>query len=199
MLKIMGSLHKKCVVVGDGNVGKTCLMKTFVDNAFPETYIPTVYDNYTAMMKFEDRVVNLGLWDTAGQADYDRLRPLSYPQTDVFLICFSLNNSDTYEHVKVKWFPEVHHHCPSVPIVLVGTKSDLRDNNNPVSQTTPINPNRNSIVSTDQGQQLKKLIGARYYIECSSRTQLGIKEVFDAALKAVFEPPPKKQRNCPIL
>lgn len=64
--------------------------------------------------------VSLGLWDTAGQEDYDRLRPLSYPQTDVFLICFSVASPSSFENVTSKWYPEIKHHCPDAPIILVG-------------------------------------------------------------------------------
>merc|ERR1712146_108955 len=75
----------------------------------------------------DGKAVNLGLWDTAGQEYYDRLRPLSYPQTDVFLIAFSIISPSSFENVKSKWHPEIKHHCPDAPIILVGTKSDLRN------------------------------------------------------------------------
>ena len=51
--------------------------------------------------------VELALWDTAGQEDYDRLRPLSYPDTDVILMCFAIDNPDSLENIPEKWTPEV--------------------------------------------------------------------------------------------
>jgi Ras-related C3 botulinum toxin substrate 1 len=86
-----------------------------------------VFDNYSANVMVDGKTISLGLWDTAGQEDYDRLRPLSYPQTDVFLICFSLVSPPSYENVRTKWHPEISHHAPSTSTVLVGTKLDLRE------------------------------------------------------------------------
>jgi Ras-related C3 botulinum toxin substrate 1 len=83
--------------------------------------------------------VSLGLWDTAGQAEYDRLRPLSYPQTDIFLICFSLIDPTSLENVHTNWYPEVHHHCPNTPIILIGTKSDLRDDKETLDKLHKLN------------------------------------------------------------
>ncbi|KAK9418696.1 hypothetical protein SUNI508_07716 [Seiridium unicorne] len=117
----------KCVVVGDGAVGKTCLLISYTTNKFPSEYVPTVFDNYAVTVMIGDEPYTLGLFDTAGQEDYDRLRPLSYPQTDVFLVCFSVTSPASFENVREKWFPEVHHHCPGVPCLIVGTQTDLRD------------------------------------------------------------------------
>ena len=71
-------------------------------------------------------IVSVGLWDTAGQEDYDRLRPLSYASAHVFLACFSLTHKATLENVESKWIPELKHYGKKAPIILVGNKKDLR-------------------------------------------------------------------------
>jgi len=187
----------KCVVVGDGAVGKTCLLISYTTNAFPGEYIPTVFDNYSANVMVDGKPINLGLWDTAGQEDYDRLRPLSYPQTDVFLVCFSVISNSSFENVKTKWVPEIQHHAPNVPILLVGTKSDLRKDDNTIKQ---LNSRQQSMVTIESAQRMAKEIGAVNFLECSALTQEGLKQVFDEAIRAAMSKPNKpKGKKCNLL
>uniref|UniRef100_A0A668UT57 Ras homolog family member B n=1 Tax=Oreochromis aureus TaxID=47969 RepID=A0A668UT57_OREAU len=126
----MADIRKKLVVVGDGACGKTCLLIVFSKDEFPEVYVPTVFETYVADIEVDNKQVQLALWDTAGQEDYDRLRPLSYPDTDVILMCFSVDSPDSLENIPEKWVPEVKHFCPNVPIILVANKKDLRNDEN---------------------------------------------------------------------
>jgi len=187
----------KCVVVGDGAVGKTCLLISYTTNKFPSEYVPTVFDNYAVTVMIGSEPYTLGLFDTAGQEDYDRLRPLSYPQTDVFLVCFSVVSPASFENVKEKWFPEVRHHCPGVPCLIIGTQSDLRDDTATIEKLAK---NKQRPVTTEMGERLAKESGAVKYLECSALTQRGLKNVFDEAIVAALEPPPTKQKKkCLIL
>ena len=115
----------KCVTIGDGSVGKTCMLISYTTNSFPGEYIPTVFDNYSANLVVDGEAVTLVLWDTPGQLDYDKLRPLSYPGTDVVIICFSVDDRSTLNNVLEKWYPEIKSYCPSVPIILVATNSGV--------------------------------------------------------------------------
>mmetsp|Transcript_2857 Transcript_2857/g.3336 ORF Transcript_2857/g.3336 Transcript_2857/m.3336 type:complete len:192 (+) Transcript_2857:30-605(+) len=187
----------KCVVVGDGAVGKTCLLISYTTNAFPGEYIPTVFDNYSANVMVDGKPVNLGLWDTAGQEDYDRLRPLSYPQTDVFLIAYSIISPSSFDNVKSKWYPEIQHHCPGVPIILVGTKSDLRNDQGTVAQ---LQSKGLAMITSSQADERVREIQAVQHMECSALTQEGLKAVFDEAIRAALNKPvAKKKKGCVVL
>ncbi|CAL1703860.1 unnamed protein product [Somion occarium] len=153
-------LKKKLVVVGDGGCGKTCLLIVYAENRFPEAYIPTVFENYVTLVQFEGRLVELALWDTAGQEEYDRLRPLSYPESDVILIVFSID-------------------FPGTPLILVGTKTDLRRD----EQTRRmLSAQGQTTVTAERGAAVAREIGAKY-IECSAKTGDGVQDVFGLALR----------------
>jgi Ras-related C3 botulinum toxin substrate 1 len=166
----------KSVVCGDGAVGKTALLISYTTNKFPHEYIPTVFDNYTANIMVDGKPVNLQLWDTAGQEDFDRLRPLSYQLTDIFLLCFSITTPASFENVKSKWHAEISRHAPGTPFILVGTKLDTRTDGSIIEQLAA---KRQAPITKARGESLCAELKGLKYVECSSLTQEGLKQVFD--------------------
>merc|ERR1712232_295735 len=179
---LSGATRIKLVVVGDGAVGKTSLLISYATKKFPTDYVPTVFENYTAQMKRGKQNILLHLWDTAGQEDYDRLRPLSYPGADVVLLCFSLVTKASYHAIKEKWSPEVKHYVPNVPHIPVGTKVDLRDSEMADPHTTKFEP-----ISKEEGEQMAQQIKAAAYVEVSSKTRKGLDFVFETADNCALE------------
>ncbi|KII75019.1 Transforming protein RhoA [Thelohanellus kitauei] len=193
----MSAIRKKLVIVGDGACGKTCLLIVFSKDQFPEVYVPTVFENYVADIQIDDKQVELALWDTAGQEDYDRLRPLSYPDTDVVLVCYSIDSPDSLENVAEKWVPEVKHFCPNVPIILVGNKKDLRND----EETRKILAKaKQEPLTRVQGADMANRIGAFGHLECSARSKENVTEVFELATRAALSTKKKKSKSaCHIL
>merc|ERR1712137_1125564 len=187
----------KVVIVGDGAVGKACLFITYTTGDFPKEYVPTVFDNYTHKTTYKDEPFLLHMWDTAGQEDYDRLRPLSYPGTDVVILCFSLVNESTYEAVRLKWNPEINHYLDGIPKILVGTKLDMRE-----QKITDGALTKYEEITTEEGEDLAEEIGAFAYIETSPLTGKNMGEVFQKVMEAAManreeeeEAPKKKSRK----
>ncbi|XP_045225321.2 rho-related GTP-binding protein RhoQ isoform X4 [Macaca fascicularis] len=87
------------------------------------------------------------------EEDYDRLRPLSYPMTDVFLICFSVVNPASFQNVKEEWVPELKEYAPNVPFLLIGTQIDLRDDPKTLAR---LNDMKEKPICGEQGQKLAK-------------------------------------------
>jgi len=192
----MSAIRKKLVIVGDGACGKTCLLIVFSKDQFPDVYVPTVFENYVADIEVDGKQVELALWDTAGQEDYDRLRPLSYPDTDVILMCFSIDSPDSLENIPEKWTPEIRHFCPDVPIILVGNKKDIRGDDAAVNEMRKLNQQP---VDFPAGQKMAEQIGACAYLECSAKTKEGVREVFEHATRAALTTKNKPSRRCEIL
>ncbi|KAH3700828.1 hypothetical protein DPMN_075808 [Dreissena polymorpha] len=184
----MAAIRKKLVIVGDGACGKTSLLIVFSKDQFPQNYVPTVFENYVADIEVDGKKVELLLCDSAGQEDYDRLRPLSYLDTDVILVCFSIASPDSLENIPVKWKPEVKHFCPNVPIILVGNKKDTRNDEN-IKEP----------VRTDEGRSMSEKINAFSYLECSAQTKEGVREVFETATRAALQVKQKKGWGCQLL
>lgn len=179
--------HIKCVLLGDHSCDKTALLVSYTTNTFPNEYISTIFDDYSANISVEDQAINLILWDTSGQEDYKRLRQLSYSQTDIFIILFSLVSPTSLENAENMWLPEIKEHCPKTPYILVGVKKNLRDEF--YLHESEYKSKGMSPISFEEGNEMKKKIGARDYIECDVFKQYHINEVFESAVKVVLHNP----------
>lgn len=164
----------KCVLVGDPSVGKSWLISTYITGKNPEGYIPTLFNNHSKVVSVGDKKYNMTLWDTAGSEEYNKLRSLSFQETDVFLICYAVNNILSFHNSK-KWIEELAEY--NVPMILCGTKCDIIDGN---------------IVDKGLPTKLSKEYGLYGFMECSSVELINVKRVFDVALEAALKP--KKSR-----
>ena len=112
---------------------------------------------------------------------------------DVFIICYSLINEASFNNVRDKWLPEIKHHCQNTPILLVGTKLDLRD--------AEFDDKFKGLYQAE-ASALASEIGAVKYLECSAMTQVGLNEIFDEAIRVVLHQrhdKSSKKRKCIIL
>ena len=199
----------KFVSIGAGAMGKTCLYIRYTTNAFPGEYIPTVFDGYSATVIVDGRTINLGLWDTAGGEDYARLRPLSYQQADVFLICMSvydnssnrsyLDKSGMWSNLAVHtmaFCQEAEAFCPLASRLLIGTKTDLRDDAEC----------KDKCYKKEDMEMFAHIWGCHGYFECSALTGDNVKETFNNALKTAIKcrkellnPQKSPKKDCVIL
>lgn len=196
--------------MGDGACGKTSLLNVFTRGYFPQVYEPTVFENYVHDIFIDGQSVQLSLWDTAGQEEFDRLRSLSYSDTHCIMLCFSIDSPDSLENVQTRWVGEIADNCEGVKLVLVALKCDLRSNEdtdvdqppnqeddsfNPYSQSQ--NPYQQSrrLISYEEGLAVAKKVGALRYLECSAKKNRGVNEAFSEAARCALNARPKGAAN----
>lgn len=184
------TVQGKIVVVGDGACGKTCLLEVFRRDKFPEEYIPTVVDNFSKTILVDGQQVALTLWDTAGQEDFDSVRPLSYKDTSVIILCYSIENNEMMINIKEKWIFEIKNYCPTAPFFLVALKSDIRD-------MSDSKIDKSILVTASEGEKLANEIGAVGFFECSALRGDNINEIFDEAARVIINPKSGNDSNIP--
>ncbi|CAM2103019.1 rho-related GTP-binding protein RhoF isoform X2 [Lepidochelys kempii] len=196
-----GKKELKIVIVGDGGCGKTSLLMVYAKGAFPEKYAPSVFEKYTTSITVGNKEVILNLYDTAGQEDYDRLRPLSYQNTNMVLICYDVMNPTSYDNVLIKWYPEISHFCRGVPLILIGCKTDLRKDKEHLRK---LMSSEQEPITYTQGEATCQQMKAQAYLECSAKCRENIEDVFkeatNIALNAMKKAKRRKKRKrCSIL
>ena len=178
----------RVIIVGDTNVGKTSMALAYCTRQFPGDYIQ-YYNLGHVFAKDLNPSLRLTIDDAEGGDDYDGLRPLCYPEKDMFIIAFAVDSRASFERVRSKWVPEIQRFCSEskkqVPMILVGTKTDLRDE---------------SAVSTSEGEKCCEQIGAEAYFECSSLRVENLDAPFEFAANDYSNPVSKfnHKRKCII-
>ncbi len=152
------------------------------------------------LVYFKNKIIylqfNLALYDTAGQEAYARLRPLSYADTNIVLICFSVDSPTSATNVIEEWNPEIRHFCDSCPVILVACKIDLRTDPHAIEK---LKEQGEKIVTTEVGKKIAEQIKANAYMECSAKTREGIHDLFIHAARLSLEKHSRSQQCCGCL
>ena len=174
----------KCMVIGAGDVGKTSLLLTYIQGEFP-THPPTFFDSYHMQVKIEEVIFSLRLWDPCQPFDEDnmhaRMRPFTYPDIDIPIVCFSVTEPASFKRVEEYWVPEMKQYCrPNTPFILLGTKVDLRADRAILDKLAE---KQEEVVSKEEGKRMAESLKAAKYLECSALTREGVKNVFEEAIR----------------
>lgn len=187
-------VQRKLVLLGDGACGKTSLLNVFTRGFFPTVYEPTVFENYVHDIFVDNIHMELSLWDTAGQEEFDRLRSLSYDDTQAIMLCFSVDSPDSLENVASKWVAEITEHCQGVKVVLCALKCDLREEHEKDDDEDDNTPQKH-IISYNEGLEVARKIGALRYLECSAMRNRGVNEAFTEAARVALQVKPAKGKD----
>ena len=158
----------KIIVVGHSGTGKTCLCNRFVKLTFPETYTHTLGPNIiSANCMNDNQNCKLFLWDIGGGGEkFHTMRPAYYHHADAFVFLFDVSDSrERFVDIYSYWWPELIKECPDAPIILVGSKIDLRFS-------------KPDAITTAEGEEMASQIGAVKYSEISSLRDMGVTELF---------------------
>lgn len=168
----------KIVIIGDNAVGKTWLIRTYLSNETPNGYVSTIFDNFGSKIKYKDDYYMLSIYDTAGISEWSKTNLLSYQQTDVFIVCFAINNTGSFNNA-IKFITNLEAY--DVPIILCATKTDLREER---------------VVDAKVSNHAAQKVGCYEYIETSSVEFKNVKRIFDLACEAAVNPKEYGKQKC---
>ncbi|KAL5009290.1 hypothetical protein ScPMuIL_014871 [Solemya velum] len=187
----------KCVVIGDDSVGKTSMLVNYATNRFPTQHVPSVFDNYAGVLCFAGRRYHLQLLDTIEEETLSNFKRNMYPGTDVFVVCFSVVNPESFQNVENKWIPEIKNQMRNIPVILAGTQADLRQS---AMISHMLKAKGHRPITPEEGYAMSRRIGASHYIECSPEVEKTFKRNLDKALVSVLRPKGYNDTNaCTIL
>ncbi|KAJ3435691.1 ras-like protein [Anaeramoeba flamelloides] len=167
------------VLLGGGSVGKSCLTIQYLQGRFVQDYDPTVEESYTKITVIDNKPATLQLFDTAGQTEFRTVENLHLQKGDAFLLVFSLTSRTSFAairkiHDRIKKIKET-----SVPILIVGNKSDLTSER---------------LISREDAEEVAKKISSPY-LETSAKTGENVTESFEKLVRLLREGLSKRKEN----
>ncbi|CAG9317431.1 unnamed protein product [Blepharisma stoltei] len=175
----------KCTILGDSDIGKTCMVASYTANTFPQVYTPTILDNYNALVNAGSEVVTLSIYDTSGRRDQEHAdfrRPI-IKASDIIIVCYSMISLPSLLNVRAYWYPEIQeNNVNHVPVILVGTQKDQINH-----YSIEARNNRQEPAPDNRAQHLCAEVGFYSWLPCSALTQEGLKQVFDEAIKVCLK------------
>lgn len=204
-------LKRMVVFGGDLGAGKTSMCIHHMTGQPPEHYIPIKFDNHDKDYSINGKTFSVSFNDhEGGGQDWPRLRPFSYVGADCVVLCFSIGSPDAFARIQKFWFPFTKRYCPEAKLVLVGTKKDLREDQEVIKEHAE---NNKRLVTFEEGEELSRKIKAECYLECSTSRGEGIEEIFQRAAelssqvlidqharrKILYSIKPRDRVNCSIL
>ncbi|XP_045471428.1 cell division control protein 42 homolog isoform X1 [Harmonia axyridis] len=169
----------RCVAIGDGYVGKTSLLSRLSGKKMNEYYASTIFENSKVSLYHKNKKYDLLLIDTAGQEEYNILRTQAYSYGDIFLLCYSVDNMDSFINIREMWLPEVKKCKENAKFLLIGLKNDLRTDLETIDR---LNITKKIFVSQEDAENMAMKLGMPH-IECSSKKQ----ESFDKMIEEIIE------------
>lgn len=191
----MAAVRRKLTVVGDDRCGKTCLLFALRHKQLPSCYEPTLFDTYATDTEVDGHEMKLFLFDVSGkdEVSYQNLRSVFYEDTNVILMCFSVVRPDSQQNILDFWVPEIKLFCPTVPIILVATMIELRDDEGIQKKLAT---SGNEPINTTEGKALAARIGAYAYLECSAKTKEGVDTALEIISQCALNVKRKRKKRC---
>jgi small GTP-binding protein len=160
------------------------MIVSYIERKFPIKREDCIFSGFAPTLRIDNRTIHWVLFDTNGDDDYKRLRPITYTDTDIFIICFELSDSLSFIDYIKKWKDEISIHVPNAPFMIVATKSEIRDDKKMMKEFDDAGE---EIKSIEWYNEESKKIGAEAYIECSAKNLKNLTEVFNESIRIAIK------------
>ena len=162
----------KIIVIGDSNVGKSCLTNRAAKDKFSSDYSPTLgFEFRTFSTNIENKIIRLQVWDTCGQEVYRSLISNFYRNSSLAMMVYSINSKESFLNIN-RWLKEIKINSnPDIKIILIGNKADLENERE---------------VTYEEAKKYKEENQILYFEETSAKTGLNAKKVFEESAKILY-------------